>query len=373
MGGGGLFQLRDQLAPVPAADRLLSDATAAAARVRAPEVRALFAEVSTAIYRLTRRAGELDRRATESGMASSETDLIRRTLRAAPALLKRLERLAERLDGLDAALEGTTEGELMTSIARLERAAAAPGADRPALAAAGRDLEATLQRREATELERARFSAKLCELLGWLRNAYQRAQQLETEDDRGASDLESASAELDAFLAASASSLGAKPRWRSVRGAGRARRGVEAGLGPAAAEQQRLVFAVQLALPGGELAVGLGQLAARRPRGRRRRRPARDRPAPARDRGRGRRSARGSGATCRKPWPTATTPSWSLALYDSTPGRAPSSAARGRAGRPARRARPARSPPRRRCRRARPGRGDGSRRVERASPAAHRR
>ncbi len=74
--------------------------------------------------------------------------------------------MAARLDDLDAALEGQTEGELMQTMARLERAAAAPGADRMALGATRRDLETALERRHAAEQERARLSAKLCQLLG---------------------------------------------------------------------------------------------------------------------------------------------------------------------------------------------------------------
>ncbi len=198
----GLFQLKDELSPVPVADHLLRDATTSAARIRAPEARALFVDVSTELYRLMRRAAELDRRAAQSGLQSTERDLVCRALLAAPSLLKRLIDLAERLDRLDAALDGTTEGELMASIARLERAAGAPGAERSVIDAARRDLEATLERRERTELERARLSAKLCELLGQLRGVYQRVRELRTVDDDEAATMEGASAELDAFLAA---------------------------------------------------------------------------------------------------------------------------------------------------------------------------
>ena len=90
-------------------------------------------------------------------------------------VLERLRRMAMRLDDLDAALAGQSEGELMQTMARLERAAAAPGADRAALAATRRDLEAALERRHATEQERGRLSAKLCQLLGHLRLVYRQA------------------------------------------------------------------------------------------------------------------------------------------------------------------------------------------------------
>jgi hypothetical protein len=197
----GLFDLREELAPVPVADHLLHEAATSAAKIRAPEVRALFADVSTELYRLMRQAAELDRRAAESGLQSTERDLERRALLAAPSLQKRLIRLAEQLDALDGALEGTTEGELMASLARLERTAATAAAETSAVDAARRDLQATLERREQAELERARLSAKLCELLGRLRDAYQRTRELGALDDDEAATVEAASAELDAFLA----------------------------------------------------------------------------------------------------------------------------------------------------------------------------
>jgi hypothetical protein len=198
----GLFQLRDEIAVSPVADGLLAGALEAAREVRAPEVRALFRDVACEIYRLSRRAEQLR-------APSSEGDLVARTLAAAPALCERLRQLAARLDALDDELAGTSEGELMQAIARLERAAAAPGADRAALAAARRDLEATLERRAAAEQQRARLAAALCGILGRLRQAYRRASvlavgELETRE------LEAASAELDEFLAVPAS-LSATP------------------------------------------------------------------------------------------------------------------------------------------------------------------
>ncbi|HEX3903223.1 MAG TPA: protein kinase [Polyangia bacterium] len=197
----GLFRLKDDLAPVPIADYLLSGATKSASQIQAPEARAIFVDLSTEIYRLTRRAAELDRRAAETGLQSTERELVSRALLAAPALVERLRRLAKRLDGLDAALNGTTDGELMASIARLERAAAAPGAEQSAIEDVRSDLEATLERREATELERARLSAKLCELLGRLRTVYQRVRSLRGPEDEEATTMEQAAGELDAFLA----------------------------------------------------------------------------------------------------------------------------------------------------------------------------
>jgi hypothetical protein len=201
----GIFRLREQLAAVPAAERLLEAAAGAGARVRAPEVRALLAAVAAEVYRLTRRAGALGAR---QGAPSSEADLLRRTAAAAPALVERLARFATFLDAFDRALDGPSEGELMQSLARLERAAAAPGADRDGVAAARRDLEATLDRRHAAEHERARLSAALCGLLGHLRAVYRRVSALQTLDEQEAHALEAAAAELDHFLSPSPRAAG---------------------------------------------------------------------------------------------------------------------------------------------------------------------
>jgi len=194
----GVFSLREEIASGPVAQALLVGATDAVGAVRAPEVRALLRDVATALYRLTRRAEQL---AAKSGGPSSEVELLRRTADAAPALIERLRRMAARLDDLDAALDGQSEGELMQALARLERAAGVAGADRAALAATRRDLEATLERRHAVEQERARLSAKLCQLLGHLRFLYLQAAEIETPADQEARAIEAASVELDALLA----------------------------------------------------------------------------------------------------------------------------------------------------------------------------
>jgi Protein kinase domain len=194
----GLLELRDGIEAQPAAEALLTGAAGAARQVRAPEVRALFADVSIELYRLTRRAESLRARARA---ASSELALLERTIAEAPALTERLGAMAAHLDALDDALATGSEGELMQTLARLERAAGAPGADRGALAATRRDVEATLERRGAAEQERARLSAALCQLLGGLRQVYRRALTLETFDEHTARAVEAASAELDVYLA----------------------------------------------------------------------------------------------------------------------------------------------------------------------------
>jgi hypothetical protein len=194
----GLLELRDDIEAQPAAEALLAGAAGAASAVRAPEVRALFADVATELYRLTRRAESLR---ASAHAASSELALIERTVADAPALTERLRRMAAHLDALDAALEAGSEGELMQTLSRLERSASAPGADREAIATARRDVEATLERRAAAEQERARLSAALCQLLGDLRRIYRHALTLGHFDEGTARALEAASAELDAFVA----------------------------------------------------------------------------------------------------------------------------------------------------------------------------
>jgi hypothetical protein len=197
--GLGIARLRPLISAMPAADRLLIEANAVAADVRDADVRTLFTDVAVELYRLTQRAETL---AAAARAPATEIDLLRRTIDAAPALLAPLRRMAARLDELDVALQGETEGELMQTMARLERAGSAPGGDREALAATRRDLEAALERRHAAEEERARLSATLCHLLGQLRLVYQRAVALKTPEDREAGVLEAASAELEALLAA---------------------------------------------------------------------------------------------------------------------------------------------------------------------------
>jgi len=198
-GAAALLRLRERAVALPAADRLLIEAKAAAESIRAPDVKVLMADVAVELFRLTQRAETL---ASAAPGPSTEVDLLRRTIAAAPALLAPLRRMAARLDDLDVALEGPTEGELMQTMARLERAGGAPGADRAALAATRRDLETALERRHAAEEERARLSAKLCHLLGELRLEYRHAATMEMSTDRQARALEAASAELDALLVA---------------------------------------------------------------------------------------------------------------------------------------------------------------------------
>jgi hypothetical protein len=196
-GEAGKLRLRERPEAMPAASRLLVEAKSAAAEVRDADVRALLTDAAAELYRISQRAEMLAARAPGP---SSEVDLLRRTVDAAPALLARLRRMAARLDDLDDALKGPTEGELMQTMARLERAGAAPGADRTGLAAARRDLETALERRHDAEQERARLSARLCHLLGRLRLVYRAAATMHTTPDREARALEAASTELDALL-----------------------------------------------------------------------------------------------------------------------------------------------------------------------------
>jgi hypothetical protein len=187
----GLFRLRPQLAPVPAADRLLTAAADAAPRIRTPEVRRLAADVAAQIYRLARRAADR----SPGGEPSDPT------LDAARALSDRLFQAAARLDELDDALAGASEGELMQRRDRLARAATVANADAATLALARADVERTIDRRAAAEQERARLASQLCHLLGQLRDVNRRAVAA-TAPDAEAQTLAAATAELEAFLAA---------------------------------------------------------------------------------------------------------------------------------------------------------------------------
>jgi hypothetical protein len=189
----GLFMLRPAGAPAPGADRLLGGARAASAALAAPEVRALFVEVSRELYRLTRRAEELARR---QPAGSSEESLARGLIEAAPAVSARLESIARRLESLDAALEADSDGDTMRALATLERRLG-NGSDE-ALESTRRELEATLERRQRAEAERERLSASLCRALGTLRDSYRRARTLTTIEEREAAAVTAALAALDA-------------------------------------------------------------------------------------------------------------------------------------------------------------------------------
>jgi hypothetical protein len=189
----GIFRLRPQLAAVPGADALLDAATESVAGIRAPELRALASEVAGEIYRVTRRVAALPAR-NESAPAARIVD-------AARPLLERVGQLAARLDALDDALAGASEGELMQRRDRLDRAAKAAGADRDALAIARTDIERTLERRAVTEQERARLSSKLCALLGTLRLIYRKSTSVLAPAEDEAAALAAATRDLDALLA----------------------------------------------------------------------------------------------------------------------------------------------------------------------------
>src|SRR5262249_31273845 len=58
-GAAALLRLRERVVAMPAADRLLGEAKAAAESIRAPDVKALMADVAVELYRLTQRAETL--------------------------------------------------------------------------------------------------------------------------------------------------------------------------------------------------------------------------------------------------------------------------------------------------------------------------
>jgi len=188
----GLFQLRPAGVPAPGADRLLGGAREVSAALKAPEVRALFVEVSRELFRLTRRAEELARR---QPAGSSEEELARRLLEAAPAVSARLESVARRLESLDAVLERDSDGDTMRALAALDRRRGVdPGEE---VASARRELEATLERRQRAEAERERLAAALCRALATLRDSYRRARTLVTLEEREAAAVTAALAELE--------------------------------------------------------------------------------------------------------------------------------------------------------------------------------
>jgi serine/threonine protein kinase len=191
----GLFALRPAGPPAPAADRLLGSASQASGSLQAPEVRALFVEVSRELYRLARRAEELAR---QQPTGSSEEALARRLLDAAPAVSARLEAIAHRLELLDAALERESDGDTMRALATLDRRLAAGRNEE--LELARRELEATLDRRHQAEAERERLSASLCRALARVRDSYRRARTLVTLEEREVAAVAAALEGLEASL-----------------------------------------------------------------------------------------------------------------------------------------------------------------------------
>jgi hypothetical protein len=190
------FHLRARAAPAPAADRLLAATSQTSARLAAPEVRALFADVARELYRLARRAEEL---AGRQQAGSPEAARAGRLLVAAPALGERLTAIAQRLERLDAALDADSEGDAARALAALDRREPAVDAgERGALAEARRELEATLERRLAAEAERERLAATLCRALATVRDVYGRAARATTVDEQEAAALEAAFRELEA-------------------------------------------------------------------------------------------------------------------------------------------------------------------------------
>jgi hypothetical protein len=192
----GLFMLRPAGVPAPGADRLLGGARQASAGLKAPEVRALFVEVSRELYRLTRRAEELAR--LRPG-GSTEEALARRLIEAAPAVSARLESIARRLESLDAALERDSDGDTMRALATLERRLGSRGD--AALEGTRRELEATLERRQRAAGEREQLAASLCRALSTLRDGYRRARTLTTMEEREAAEVSAALAELERDVA----------------------------------------------------------------------------------------------------------------------------------------------------------------------------
>ena len=68
--------------------------------------------------------------------------------------------------------------------------------------AAGRELQALLDARDATERQRSDLAAQLCDLLARLRLASLATLRLESDGDGAGTALQAASAEVEALLAA---------------------------------------------------------------------------------------------------------------------------------------------------------------------------
>jgi hypothetical protein len=191
----GLFRLRDRQPALPGATRQLEAARQTSAALTAPEVRALFIEVSQEIFRLGRRAEALSAGATPG---SSEEALARRLLAAAPVVSARLQDLTRRLEEIDAALSAQSEGEAVRTLAALERRLSS---DPAALAEARREIEAALDRRHQLGDEREALASALCRLLATTRDLYRGARQLTTSPEREESAAIMALGELERELA----------------------------------------------------------------------------------------------------------------------------------------------------------------------------
>jgi hypothetical protein len=191
----GLFALRGAGAEAPQAERLLGAARQASGALAAPEVRALFVEVSQELYRLTRRAEELARTHPQG---STEEALARRLLEGAPSVGARIEAVARRLETLDAALERDRDGDTMRALSTLDRRLAVERT--PELEEARRELEATLARHHDAEAERERLAAALCRALATVRDGYRRARTLITVEERETAAVTAALAALESEL-----------------------------------------------------------------------------------------------------------------------------------------------------------------------------
>jgi hypothetical protein len=181
------FTLLERPVAVPVADELLANLTRTLQRIFTPEARHLLTDLIGVLYRLTWQA------------ASGPSDLGRRISERARSVAARAAVTAERLDGIAAELDRTSDAALVQELGRLERRlAAAPEGERAALAATRRELEVALVRRHRLEHEHERLSTALCLLLGSLREIA-RHQRALAEDEAGA--LEVAAAGLESLAA----------------------------------------------------------------------------------------------------------------------------------------------------------------------------
>ncbi|HEY0710379.1 MAG TPA: protein kinase [Polyangia bacterium] len=178
----GHFRLKGHPVAVPGSDALLTEAAATLAKVRLPEARSLFADLSVSLYRLGRRAEERRNHALAA-------DVVDDLLASMPPILERLATLATRLETLDDTLAEEREGELMQALGRLERRlATAPATEQANLARARERLERTFANRHVLEGERDRLTGTLCSVLARLRALGEEAEAFVDPRTRGSGD-----------------------------------------------------------------------------------------------------------------------------------------------------------------------------------------
>jgi hypothetical protein len=171
----GLFRLRGDPAPVPAAEGLLALLAGELAEVHGREARQWLGDVGATLFRLVR---------------TSKDALAGRVTAAVPSLTASLSTLVRRVDAIDGELARGSEAELLQQLARLERRLAA---EPERLEGSRRELDTALDRRHRLEQERDRLTTTLALLLGHLRETCARIERVASPEE-AERQLEAASA-----------------------------------------------------------------------------------------------------------------------------------------------------------------------------------